>query len=250
MKKAFKLAPWGAVILFLASFVTLMFIPQESIFHLMTRFDLLSTATAAGTIPDLQGTTGKIGQEDIEFGTGRATDTFTVSGYSGGTVTLTRLPAPFANVASLIKGKWYVSSSASITNHGDASVQGSYAWVIAQIGATNCAIELPPATYVMSSGSAIPSNVVTILQPGAQIVFTVDYALNGRMISLGGTTPPFSVATGKTLTVNAYVDQPGHQLFTGLGSVKIYNQPILVDSFSAPSAAFAAIPGSHSRIVF
>ncbi|KKN75039.1 hypothetical protein LCGC14_0384130 [marine sediment metagenome] len=82
---------------------------------------LAGTVAVGDSITDLTGYTGQVGQEDINYGTGLSTDTFTVPTYDGSTVTLTKVPDPTTDAHSRIKGVWYVNSSTTIADHGAAS---------------------------------------------------------------------------------------------------------------------------------
>ena len=64
--------------------------------------------------------------------------------------------------------RWYVSTDAAITDHGDDTDTGSFAWVLDQIGATLATVELPGnKTYTITTATAVPANVNIIPQKGA-----------------------------------------------------------------------------------
>lgn len=143
----------------------------------------------ADDISSLQGYTGKIGQEDIYFGTGEDTDTFTVPTYSGSTITLTKLPTFAANAYSIIKGQWYVSASSSITDHGVASgvnyTAGNLKFIIDTCGANYHTVELPGNTsYPILTNLTVPANIVldikngALLSPGAGVTLTIESPAN------------------------------------------------------------------------
>lgn len=124
----------------------------------------------ATDITQLQGITGKVVNEDIYWGTGEATDTFSVPTYTGGTVTLTKVPSLASNLESILKGVWYVSNSSSITDHGNATVAGSLAWVVAAAGSTDkIKIVMPAGTYPLVTAVTIPSNITLDMTGGAVI---------------------------------------------------------------------------------
>ena len=104
---------------------------------------------AASDVSQLQGVTGKIGNEDIYWGTGAAADTFSVPTYSGGTLTLTKIPSLSDNITSIIKGSWYISGSNSVSDNSDADQNGSLAWVLAQIGSDPGHVVLLPGSYAV-----------------------------------------------------------------------------------------------------
>lgn len=130
----------------------------------------VSSPSNATDITQLQGITGKLGNEDFAWGTGLATDTFDVHSYTSGTVTLTKIPSLASSLESLLKGVWYVSNSALIADHGNATVSGSLAWVVATAGSTDkTKVVLPPGTYPIATAVTIPSNIVLDLTGGAVI---------------------------------------------------------------------------------
>ena len=166
---------------------------------------MLAAAGAwAADITDLSGITGKVGQEDINYGSGQSTDTFSVPTYDGGTDTYTKVPSPNAGAHSIIKNRWYVSTSVTVTDHGDDSVAGSLAWIIGQVSTDNQAVELPGnTTYTVSTDLTVPANVTLVFQRGAAL----------------------SVDSGKTVTINGYVEAGPHEIFTGSGTVSQTTYP-------------------------
>lgn len=124
-------------------------------------------------ITQLEGLTGKVGREDI--GWGEEGETFSVPIYSGGTTTLEKIPSIFADEYSNIKGASYVSNSSLITDHGDAAVTGSLAYVIAQ-GKTN--IVLPAGNYYIITSLTVPDTVKITVLPGALFILTGTLTLN------------------------------------------------------------------------
>ncbi|HOG65734.1 MAG TPA: hypothetical protein PLD82_09900, partial [Spirochaetota bacterium] len=158
---------------------------------------------AASDVSQLQGVTGKIGSEDIYWGTGADDDTFDVdvSTYSGGTVTLTKVPSVSDNMSSIVKGRWYVSAAASIEDHSDVEVPGSLAWVVAQIGSGNSGhIVIPPGNYVMADDFSLPAGIVLELASGALL----------------------DIDSGKTLTIpspRSLLASSTQQIFDGDGLV-------------------------------
>lgn len=190
---------------------------------------------AASDVSQFQGVTGKIGSEDIYWGTGAENDTFDVPTYSGGTVTLTKVPSLSDNTTSLIKGTWYLSSSDSITDHSDTDISGSLAWVIAQIGSDSGHIIIPPGTYAIGDDLSVSDNIKLT-------------AMNGAVLE---------IASGKTLTLSApesIVASCEQQIFDGDGSV-VFSRPGVVcvdwwgavpdgatDSAAAINAALNCMP--------
>jgi len=162
---------------------------------------------AASEVSQLQGVTGKIGSEDIYWGTGADDDTFDVdvSTYSGGTVTLTKVPSISDNMSSIVKGRWYVSAAASIEDHSDVEVPGSLAWVVAQIGSGNSGhIVIPPGNYVMADDFSLPAGIVLELASGALL----------------------DIDSGKTLTIpspRSLLASSTQQIFDGDGLVTFTN---------------------------
>jgi len=188
IKKLFFIIPAMLIALLLTA---LQFTPPEIIYKLFIR------PAQATNITDLEGITGKIGQEDINFGTGQDTDTFTVPTYDGGTVTLTKLPSLFANAASIIKGKWYVAAMSG--DHGNASLTGSLAWVINTLGADPATIELPGnQTYSLTTNLVIPETIVLDFQRGAVLGGTANISGDGLKHIQAGAWQIFS--TSGTIT--------------------------------------------------
>lgn len=160
---------------------------------------------AASEVSQLQGVTGKIGNEDIYWGSGADDDTFDVPTYSGGTVTLTKVPSVSDNMSSIVKGRWYVSAAASIEDHSDVEVPGSLAWVVAQIGSGNSGhIVIPPGNYVMADDFSLPAGIVLELASGALL----------------------DIDSGKTLTIpspRSILASSTQQIFDGDGLVTFTN---------------------------
>jgi len=73
-----------------------------------------------------------------------------------------------ASYGGSIYRRWYVSTDAGITDHGDTADTGSFAWVLDQIGATPATVELPGnKVYLISTTLAIADNIKLIPQMGA-----------------------------------------------------------------------------------
>lgn len=123
----------------------------------------------ASEVSQLQGITGKIGNEDIYWGTGAAADTFSVPTYSGGTLTLTKIPSLSDNITSIIKGSWYISGSNSVSDNSDADQNGSLAWVLAQIGSDPGHVVLLPGSYAVGDDLSIPANIRLTIRDGAYL---------------------------------------------------------------------------------
>ena len=168
----------------------LQFTPPDFIYR---HFVAKSHAT---DITNLQGNTSKIADEDVYWGTGQTTDTFSSPTYTGGNVTLTKVPALAANLWSIIKGEWYVSSATTIADHGNAATVGSLAYVAAAIGSDVRRLAVPPGTYTISTNLTLAANIVLAPSPGALL----------------------SPSTGKTLTIGKFEAGPW-QCFSGAGSV-------------------------------
>jgi hypothetical protein len=162
---------WALVsIYFLLVCAWLQFTPVDIIYECFVR----PRISAAGTITDLTGTTGLVGKEDISWGTGLSTDTYTVTGYDASVVTLTKLPSLLANGYSIIKGKWYVAVSATIADHGAASgadyTAGNLKKVVDVIGATDIrGIRMPAGEYPLLTSLSVGSNISLIPDPGALV---------------------------------------------------------------------------------
>jgi len=155
------------------------------------------TSPLAADITALEGATGYIGKEDIKWGTGQPTDTFTVTTYDGGSATLTKVPDPDAADESIIKGVWYVAAMAG--DHGNAALTGSLAWVIATLAGDPATVILPgDQTYQISTNLTVPATVCLVMHRGAE----------------------FSVDNTKTLTINGTFEAGLYQVFSGAGSVK------------------------------
>jgi len=178
--------------LFFALLVSaLQFTPPEIIYKIFIK------PAVASNITNLSGSTGYVGKEDIRWGTGLDTDTYSVPTYSGGTITLTKLPSLFANAASIIKGKWYVAAMSG--DHGNASLTGSLAWVINTLGADPATIELPGnQTYSLTTNLAIPETIVLNFQRGAILGGTANISGDGLKHIQAGAWQIFS--TSGTIT--------------------------------------------------
>jgi len=139
----------------------------------------------------------------IYWGSGADDDTFDVdvTTYSGGTVTLTKVPSVSDNMSSIVKGRWYVSAAASIEDHSDVEVPGSLAWVVAQIGSGNSGhIVIPPGNYVMADDFCLPAGIVLELASWALL----------------------DIDSGKTLTIpspRSLLASSTQQIFDGDGLV-------------------------------
>ncbi|EMG39151.1 Pectate lyase superfamily protein [Desulfocurvibacter africanus PCS] len=76
---------------------------------------------------------------------------------------------------SRLKGAWFVAADSDILDHGDATVRGSLAWVLAQVGAARAEVSLPGGhTYVVRTSLSVPDNVTLVVGRGA----VLDLALN------------------------------------------------------------------------
>jgi hypothetical protein len=208
MKKTCMISTTILLVLLLA----IALIPQDSLYRFMVTHNLLNSASAAGIVSQLQGVTGKVGHEDIQWGIGQTSDTYSAPTYSGGHVTLTNVPALAANIASIIKGQWYVSTSSSITNHSDASIAGSLAWVSAVLGTSHATVELAQGvTYVFTSNMTTAPTIFMKVPYGALL----------------------SPSTGVTLKISTRPEAGPYQFITGGGTVKFGAgvSPILADWF-------------------
>lgn len=152
---------------------------------------------------------GKIGQEDINWGQGTDADTYSVSTGPSTTITLTRLPSPLANMASVIKGRWYVSAS-GVSDHGNASVVGSLAWVQAQIGASVREIEIPPGTIAITTPFVQSANVTLSFQKGAIISdgAAITFKHGQLLYSSNFTSLPAAASIIGAQKVTLVIDQP------------------------------------------
>lgn len=224
-----QLLAWGAGIILILALV-LQFTPQI--------YFRPNTARATD-ITALTGVTGQIGDEDVNWGDGQSSDTFTVTDDTGtSTVTLTKVPALAANIASVLKGQWYVSTSA-IADHSDAAETGSIAWVIAELAGDEAVIELPPGAYPVGDDLTSPATVVLKVDKGALL----------------------TVANTKTLTINRFDAGPYH-VFAGSGAVSFADGAApeyyaewfgaVGDGATNDAAAFTALDyaeGGHVRLL-
>lgn len=195
--KRFKIFAWLSVATIWLLLITLQLLPPEFVYQHFV------VSRAQADITDLTGYTGKIGQEDINFATGQDSDTFTIVGYNGATVTLTTVPALVANIASIIKGKWYVEQITG--DQCNVLIDGSVAWIIDVIAGDNVTIELPGNySYTCDTTYEIPTNIVTKIQNGA--TFTLDdgvtLTVSGKLdLSETSSTVFAGTAGGATSTV-------------------------------------------------
>jgi len=178
----------------------------------------------ATDITDLEGTTGYVGKEDIKWGTGQPTDTFTVTTYDGGSATLTKLPDPDAADESIIKGVWYVAAMAG--DHGNAALTGSLAWVIAVLDGDPATVILPgDQTYQISTDLTVPATVYLVMHRGA--IFSVDNT--------------------KTLTINGDIQAGAYQIFSGAGTITL-GANILEHDQWRDGAGDAILPSADNAI--
>jgi len=114
-----------------------------------------SRAGAIGDIYVTKTTTNFV----VKCAENNTTDTFEATIYYIGDI---------ASYGGSIYRRWYVSPDATITDHGDDTEVGSFAWVLDQIGATLATVELPGnKTYTITTATVVPDNVNIILQKGA-----------------------------------------------------------------------------------
>ena len=103
------------------------------------------------------------------------TDTFAAAIYYIGDI---------ASYGGSIYRRWYVSTNAAITDHGDTADTGSFAWILDQIGANQATVELPGnKAYTIQTTVTVPANINLIFQKGA--VLTDD--ANNADITINGT---------------------------------------------------------------
>jgi len=126
----------------------------------------------AADITDLEGITGKVGKEDIEWGQGTSDDTYSITSYDGGTATLTRVPSLYEDEASVIKNAWFVNAASTITDHGAASGADYEAYnakaVMDLSGASN--MVYPGNTvYNFTTGVTVPTNITSVFFSGVSI---------------------------------------------------------------------------------
>ena len=119
----------------------------------------ITATTGAGTDPELiwveKATTNFV----VKCNGNNTTDTFEAVIYYLGDI---------ASYGGSIYRRWYVSPDAAITDHGDDTDTGSFAWVLDQIGAGLATVELPGnKTYTITTATAVPDNVNIIPQKGA-----------------------------------------------------------------------------------
>lgn len=116
--------------------------------------------------------------------------------------------------ASTIKSVVYVSSDASITDHGDPATAGSLAQALAAAGSEARIIALPgPHSYVINTNLTVPGNVTLRFAAGAVL----------------------SVASSKNLIVDGQIEAPKGRIFDGAGYVggTLADTPALPQWFGA-----------------
>jgi len=229
--------------LFFALLVSaLQFTPPEIIYKTFIR------PAAASNITDLSGITGHVGKEDIKWGTGLDTDTFTVPTYTGGTVMLTKLPSLYANAASIIKGKWYVSAMAG--DHGNAALTGSLAWVINTLGADPANIDLPGnQTYSLTTNLAIPETIVLDFQRGAILGGTGNISGSGLKHIQAGSWQIFSTTGTITFPDGSKLESSWFANFeTAVNATGTSNTMLNADDASIMSVA-VTVPATCAVII-
>ena len=267
--KRFKIFAWLSVATIWLLLITLQLLPPEFVYQHFV------VGRAQADITDLTGYTGKIGQEDISYGTGQDTDTFTITGYNGATVTLTKVPAIAANIASIIKGVWYVEQTAG--DQCDVALDGSLAWVTNVINGDNATIHIPgDQAYSCDTSYSIPSNIVAVIDNGA--LFTLGDGVTmtsaGTLNLLNSNSTVFQGGAGggtETIAVNGgLIAEPSQQIFgsdltvnLALGAVPVYypgwrgfstaesganNQTYLTNTISDITAGqvIEILPGSYT----
>ena len=123
-----------------------------------------------------------IGAEDIKFWDG-ISRTFTRQTSTGGTITLNKI-GEMVNILD-VYGSGSVYTDATISE------------ALTHIGTRNVGIFLTPGTWTISNNITIPSTIDLWIPPGAV----------------------FSIASGKTLTLNAGINAGVYQIFSGSGTV-------------------------------
>ncbi len=152
---------------------------------------LVATFAIGADITTLTGLTGKLGKEDVSWGTGESTDQFSVPTYGGSTINLTKIPDLDANAGSRIKQVWYVSNDAAITDHSVAATAGAAAWALAKISTNEGMIVFPSkdTTYAFLSDTTFPANVGVHLDHGVVIA-----PANTKTVTFSGTLVSFEPA--------------------------------------------------------
>jgi hypothetical protein len=140
----------------------------------------------------------------------------------------------FTVVEQKAKGMWYVSTSAALTDHGAATV-GTLAWIKTQIGTTHTWVDLPPATYTISTNFDTGAYLHLRIQPGA-------------VIARGGSA---------TLTISASVEAPMTQWLSGWSAGLTFGsavEQVEVVWFGATKAgleaALASVPTTSHKTVY
>jgi len=174
---------------------------------------ILDPVLFASSITDLEGITGKIGKEDVEWGTGADADNFTITTYDGGTATLTTVPSPFADDHSRIKSVWYVSANSSILDHGTDSgadyASGNLKSIIDTVGASEQYIELAGHhDYTVATSVTVPANCVLRVHPGAKLCPQAGATVTINARPEAGLYPIFDLSGGGTVAVNFFGDTP------------------------------------------
>lgn len=88
-----------------------------------------------------------------------------------GDINRINFPSLRADIFSVLKGRYYVSASASISDHGTTLgadyESGNIKRVIDEINGAEAVIELAPGVYKVNTPLSIPSNVLLFFQRGA-----------------------------------------------------------------------------------
>ena len=159
----------------------------------------ITPTTGGGTDPELiwveKGTANFV----VKCNGNNTTDTFDATIYYIGDI---------ASYGGSIYRRWYVSPDATITDHGDDTDVGSFAWVLDQIGASPATVELPGnKTYTITTAIVVPDNVNIIPQKGAVFDLVGDLTINGSL---------------EAQSVQIFLNSGGDAIFTN-GSVKQLN---------------------------
>ncbi len=163
-------------------------------------------------ITDLTGITGKIGSEDVYWVDSTGVPTFSVSTYSGGTITLNKVPkVPWYDARS------YTSISAAVTAIG--ATVGTLVVPNAQTLTANLIIPSTLNLYIPKGGSIAKASTYTVtingpFEAGLYQVFTgfakgdVTFGLNGQRINpewwgaVGDATGITAIGTDSTSAIN------------------------------------------------
>jgi hypothetical protein len=144
----------------------------------------------------------KIGREDIYWCQDGASRTFSRRTSTGGAISLNCVGTADYGATNPSRTVYYVSNSASITNHAAAGTSESLAWCVAQLVSAGVrgTVVFPskPTNYVLSDNYTIPETITVLRDAGTGVI---------------------SPTSGIILTINGNFEAPPETAFGGDGSV-------------------------------